>query len=112
MTIDIRSWVNNEFNTISESYLNVEEMELLNYSELEEYHDGEYFEYVPMWGYYFEVTSSVLEEIIRDNLEEVTTIGFHVFEHEVTGNILLGIDGAGYDFYEAHWEPLHDLYMR
>ena len=112
MTIDIRTWVNNEFNTINEAYLNFEEMELLNYSELEEYKDGEYFECVPMWGYYFEVTSRLLEEIIRDNLEEVTNIGFYVFEHEITGNILLGIDGAGYDFYEDHWEPLHDLYIR
>lgn len=112
MTIDIRTWVKVEFNTISESYLNFEEMELLNYSELEECHDGGYFEYVPIWGYYFEVDSSLLEEIILDNLKEVSSIGFHVFKHETTENILLGIDGAGYDFYEAHWEPLRDLYMR
>ena len=32
--------------------------------------------------------------------------GFRIYEQEDYGYIF-GIDGAGYDFYEAHWIPLY-----
>jgi len=30
-----------------------------------------------------------------------------ILAHEVDGFLLLGINGAGYGFYESHWEPLY-----
>lgn len=32
-----------------------------------------------------------------------------LFGREIDGFVVLGIDGLGYDFFEAHWEPLYDL---
>lgn len=32
-----------------------------------------------------------------------------LFAFELDGFLLLGIDGIGYDFFEAHWRPLYDL---
>ena len=36
--------------------------------------------------------------------EEATAAGFLLYEFR--GHQVLGVDGGGYDFYEAHWEPL------
>ena len=33
--------------------------------------------------------------------------GFMVFESEYFDSVLLGVDGAGYDFYEQHWTQLY-----
>ncbi len=38
----------------------------------------------------------------------VANLGFLVFESEDYG-VLLGIDAAGFDFYEAYWMPLYTL---
>jgi hypothetical protein len=46
------------------------------------------------------------EEWITDNIEKVEECGFLVYYSEETG-ILLGVDGAGYDFYSNHWIPLY-----
>ena len=35
--------------------------------------------------------------------------GFRVFEDNITGQLYLGIDGAGYNFYVHHWEPLYKI---
>lgn len=43
---------------------------------------------------------------IEDNLETVISLGFRVYECDDLG-IVIGIDGAGYDFYESHWIPLY-----
>ena len=32
-----------------------------------------------------------------------------LFAREIDGFVVLGIDGLGYDFFVAHWEPLYDL---
>jgi len=33
--------------------------------------------------------------------------GTGIIAREFDGHILLGVNGAGYDFYESHWEPLY-----
>ena len=58
------------------------------------------------WGYLFHPKNVIDEEWIRRNLDKVAECGFLVYNSEETG-ILLGIDGAGYDFYEAYWLPLY-----
>ncbi|MCC6898770.1 MAG: hypothetical protein IT377_07330 [Polyangiaceae bacterium] len=43
-----------------------------------------------------------------DHADEIAKLGFFVFESEDYG-ALLGIDAAGFDFYEAYWIPLYKL---
>lgn len=61
---------------------------------------------LPMWGTLFNPKERLDEDWIRENLEEVKECGFRIYESEEVG-ILLGVDGAGYDFYEEHWIPLY-----
>ena len=68
----------------------------------EKYRDG----WLPMWGWMWTVDSCT-EHFIRNNLATVADLGFRIYEDE-DGDIFIGIDGAGYDFYEAHWTPLYD----
>lgn len=65
-----------------------------------------YREYgLPMWGWLWN-PHSLDEDWIKDNLEIVADCGFRIYESDEVG-VLIGIDGAGYDFYEAHWIPLY-----
>ena len=74
----------------------------------------------PMWGTMFMVNDSVdkrnilaLQHTNQDKdsqfygYQEIADIGLYVFM--IDGEIVLGIDGAGYDFFESHWTPLYDL---
>ncbi len=45
---------------------------------------------------------------IESHLPEIAALGFYVFDSEDIG-YLLGIDGAGYDFFETLWNPLWEL---
>lgn len=67
-----------------------------------DYRDG----WLPMWGWLWTVDSCT-ERWIYDNLEKMADLGFRIYEDE-EAEIFIGIDGAGYDFYEAHWTPLYD----
>lgn len=67
--------------------------------------------FLPMWGTLFGFKDTTDEEWINGehlgpHLQEVADCGFRIFETEDFG-VLLGIDGAGYDFYESHWCPLY-----
>ncbi len=107
MTIDqaVRLWVNRDFSNIPTELIkkafleNPEELELLSseYPELD---------YPAGWGTMFHPEFSLDEEWIRENIDEVEQCGFLVYDSDETG-ILLGVDGAGYDFYDAHWIPLY-----
>ncbi len=46
------------------------------------------------------------KEWLENNLQAVADCGFRIYESEDYG-YLIGIDGAGYDFYEAHFLPLY-----
>lgn len=64
--------------------------------------------HLPMWGWLWQFGDSAddywLEEL--DGIRIMSECGFRIYEHEEWG-YFFGIDGAGYDFYEAHWEPLY-----
>lgn len=62
----------------------------------------------PMWNTWFEPSDSFIYEKIEDMAKEVADLGFTLIyrDDEFWG---LGIDGAGYSFYEEHWIPLYDL---
>lgn len=63
---------------------------------------------IPMWGTLWMVDDWCDEQWIDENRETVAEIGFTICENYEHGWILLGIDGAGYDFYDAHWIPLYE----
>lgn len=63
---------------------------------------------LPMWGTMWTFGDSAddwwLEE--DDGIKLMSECGFRVYESEDFG-FIFGIDGAGYDFYSAHWIPLY-----
>ena len=63
---------------------------------------------MPMWNWMWSFGDNIddwwLEN--KNGIEIMQECGFRVFEHEDYG-YYFGIDGAGYDFYEAHWIPLY-----
>ena len=61
---------------------------------------------LPMWGTMWEFKNICDEQWLENNLQAVANCGFRIYESEDYG-YLIGIDGAGYDFYEAHWIPLY-----
>ena len=68
-----------------------------------EYDDG-----LPMWGTMWSFGDSADDWWLSDGngIRIMSQCGFRIYEHEEYG-YLFGIDGAGYDFYEAHWIPLY-----
>ena len=63
---------------------------------------------LPVWGKMWafeEIDSHWLQD--SENLKKMADCGFRIYEQEDFGYIF-GIDGAGYDFYEAHWIPLYN----
>ena len=101
----VKLWVDRDFSSIPTELIkrafkdNFEELELLSneYPELD---------FPACWGWMFHPECSVDEEWIRKNIEDVEECGFLIYDSDETG-ILLGIDGAGYDFYSSHWIPLY-----
>lgn len=59
-----------------------------------------------MWGTIFSPGDPMDRYWIENNAELVGECGFVVYTSDET-EILLAVDGAGYDFYEAHWTPLY-----
>jgi hypothetical protein len=64
--------------------------------------------WLPMWGWMWMFEERLDEDWARDNLDKMAECGFRVFDDEETGDIYIGIDGAGYDFYSQHWIPLYE----
>jgi hypothetical protein len=60
------------------------------------------------WGTLFAPRERLDREWVLERAEQVAALGFFVFESEDYG-CLLGIDGAGYDFFDAYWIPLYEL---
>ncbi len=84
----------------------------LDCEETVEARDGEFeveYDYMlPMWRWMWTFDDSAddywLEEL--DGIRIMSECGFRIYEHEEFG-YFFGIDGCGYDFYEAHWIPLY-----
>lgn len=60
----------------------------------------------PMWGTMWAFKNSCDNDWLSANVEEMASCGFRIYESK-DYEYLFGIDGAGYDFYEAHWIPLY-----
>lgn len=76
---------------------------------------------LPMWGTVFMPTDSVdirrIDELLRTlEVNDDDCIGLEwqavgdtgIYAIECDGELILGIDGAGYDFYTDHWSKLYD----
>lgn len=63
---------------------------------------------LPMWGTLWSFGCSTDDYWLSDldGIRLMSECGFRIYEHEEWG-YFFGIDGAGYDFYEAHWVPLY-----
>lgn len=70
--------------------------------------DVEYDGSLPMWGTMWSFGDSADDWWLSDDcgIRLMSECGFRIFESDEFG-YFFGIDGAGYDFYEAHWEPLY-----
>ena len=81
---------------------------------------------MPMYGYLFLIDDKSVDEVVGRKLAEfdfgtdverqqLIDCGWRVirstglFALPLDGRILIGIDGVGYDFFQAHWEPLYDF---
>lgn len=64
--------------------------------------------YLPMWGTMWAFRYSSDNDIFCDSegLEKFSDCGFRIYTSEDYG-FIIGIDGAGYDFFEQHWYPLY-----
>lgn len=64
---------------------------------------------LPMWGTMWSFGDSAddywMEEL--GGIRIMSECGFRIYSHEEFG-YFFGIDGCGYDFYEAHWLPLYN----
>lgn len=47
------------------------------------------------------------QRLIDSGWRVIPTTGLFAFD--LDGYLLLGVDGIGYDFVEAHWRPLYEL---
>lgn len=65
---------------------------------------------LPMWGTLWSFGDSCDDWWLSDDggIKKMSECGFRIYEHEEWG-YFFGIDGAGYDFYEAHWIPLYKV---
>ena len=63
---------------------------------------------LPIWGTMWSFGDSCDEDWFEygDGIALMSQCGFRIFKNEEFG-YFFGIDGAGYDFYEAHWIPLY-----
>lgn len=62
---------------------------------------------LPMWGTMWTFEETLDEDWARNNTETLRECGIWAYESDELG-VLIGIDGAGYDFYENHWIPLYE----
>lgn len=76
---------------------------IVDYYDVDFEQDG----WLPMWGTLWTFGESLDEEWARENPELLAQCGFRIFEDQEDGDIYIGIDGMGYNFYEAHWIPLY-----
>ena len=66
----------------------------------------EYLDYLPMWSTMWTFGDHYDEEWALSHLHEMANMGFRIYRTP-DFDCIFGIDGAGYDFYEAHWIPLY-----
>lgn len=70
--------------------------------------EATYDDRVPMWGTMWSFGERMDDDWLEGSggFQAMARCGFRIFESEEFG-YFFGIDGAGYDFYTAHWIPLY-----
>lgn len=65
------------------------------------------YDILPMWGtmWAFDSFDDYWLEA-KGGLRKMRELGFRIYHHSDWG-YFFGIDGAGFDFYEAYWVPLY-----
>lgn len=59
----------------------------------------------PAWHQMWAFGEALDRKWARENIETIKACGFSVYILDDLG-VVIGIDGSGYNFYEAHWKPL------
>lgn len=80
----------------------------LRYQTIDEFEvDRDYS--LPMWGTMWSFGDSVDDYWLKEKngLQLMSECGFRIYHSEEFG-YFFGIDGCGYDFYEAHWVTLYE----
>ena len=75
-------------------------------TDVDEYHNEAIYAWPAGWGTLWSISNGLDEEWIENNLKTVAACGFLVYTSDETG-VILGIDGGGYNFYDAHWIKLY-----
>lgn len=110
------AWIKQDWNTIQSHYLNKDLFSC--YKAVDEEEDeslaeaGAYVEIgEPMWSYWFQPKDPVDLWKLQEMQSEVAGLGFVlIIENETQEVWGLGIDSAGFNFYESYWIPLYDLF--
>ncbi len=72
--------------------------------------------FLPMYGRMWLVESSdeYLQNKILKNLKKLSDLGIRIYrrENDQGDEIWLGVEGAGFDFYEAIWIPMFNILYR
>ena len=61
---------------------------------------------IPRYNWVFLPKNPLDREWTKENADKVAECGFIVYKTREIG-VYLGVNGAGYDFYKAHWLPLY-----
>jgi len=104
-----QKWVNN-FNAIpTQMIAKLWNADPEDWEEVTSSESDDYYEQLPMWGTMWSFRESFDNDWLENEngIELMTRSGFRIFKSEEFG-YFFGIDGAGYDFYEAHWIPLYN----
>ena len=64
-----------------------------------------YRDALPMWGTMWGLNAYMQNNLDEADMRAFWDNGFRLYESEDLGYVV-GIDGAGYNFYEHHWEGL------
>ncbi len=69
----------------------------------------ENYDMLPAWGTMWSFGDGCNSDWLRlgDGIQQMSNCGFRIYESKEFG-YFFGIDGTGYDFYEAHWLPLYN----
>lgn len=102
-----RRWVS-EFNAIPVSV--IEKLWRYDMASVEELTPNweDHDRFLPTWGTVWTFNDLLDEEWAEKHIEEIAKCGFRIYRNDDLG-LFIGIDGGGYNFYEAHWIPLYEL---
>lgn len=91
------------------NYQNVTEITIFDSEE-----EQESLSFYPMWGWMWLVKDNYIEDQIRKHIKKLSKLGlrFYERENEIMGTELwMGVEGAGFDFYEAIWQPARKIIL-